>query len=72
MTLKGFSTIEVRAHQDALDYLKQAHKSELDDLEKKHSRSIKLVAAPEQFEDSVLRYLRSDGSEVRPGGRRKR
>jgi len=27
---------------------------------------------PDQMEDSVLRYTRADGREVRPGGRRKR
>ncbi len=72
MTLKGFSSIEVRAQADALEYLKKEHQSELDALEKKHNRSLKLVAVADQLEDSVLRYLRADGREVRPGGRRKR
>jgi ribonuclease E len=72
MTLKGFSSIEVRAHADALDYLEKEHKPELDALEKKHNRSLTLTAVPDQLEDSVLRYLRADGREVRPGGRRKR
>jgi hypothetical protein len=31
-----------------------------------------LIEASDQVEDSVLRYLRTDGREVRPGGRRKR
>jgi hypothetical protein len=30
------------------------------------------IGVPDQAEDSVLRYLRTDGREVRPGGRRKR
>ncbi len=72
MTLKGFSMVEVRAHADALECLQRDHKAELEQLEKKHNRTLKLTAVPDQVEDSVLRYLRADGREVRPGGRRKR
>ncbi|MCB9914393.1 MAG: Rne/Rng family ribonuclease [Planctomycetes bacterium] len=72
MTLKGFSTVEVRAHPDALQYLKKEYARELDELEKQHSRKLTFTDAPDQLEDSVLRYLRADGREVRPGGRRKR
>jgi hypothetical protein len=38
----------------------------------KHEREIELVSVGDQIDDSVLRYLRADGREVRPGGRRKR
>jgi len=41
-------------------------------LEYRFERQIRLVEASDQQEDSVLRYLRADGREVRPGGRRKR
>jgi len=72
LTLKGFSSIEVRAQQDVLDYLKREHPADLKALEEKHSRKLRLIPVPDQVEDSVLRYLRTDGREVRPGGRRKR
>ncbi|MFT5150805.1 MAG: ribonuclease E [Planctomycetota bacterium] len=72
LTQKGFSKIEVRAHPEVVDYLK----SDLDDyvraLEHRFDRDIELTGVPDQPEDSVLRYLRADGREVRPGGRRKR
>ena len=72
LTLKGFSTVEIRAQQEVLDYLKKEHAGELKALEEEHNRKLLLTAVPEQIEDSVLRYLRADGREVRPGGRRKR
>ena len=72
LTLKGFSQVEVRAHSDAIQYLKEHHADDLNALEANHSRTLKLTEVPDQLEDSVLRYLRADGREVRPGGRRKR
>ena len=72
LTLKGFSTVEIRAQQEVLDYLKKEHAGELKALEEAHNRKLRLTAVPDQIEDSVLRYLRADGREVRPGGRRKR
>jgi len=72
LTQKGFSVVEVRAHPEVIDYLQSKAKEELDDLEAKHSRELKFTKVPDQVEDSVLRYLRADGREVRPGGRRKR
>jgi hypothetical protein len=41
-------------------------------LEHRSEKTLSFVEVPEQAEDSVLRYLRADGREVRPGGRRKR
>jgi hypothetical protein len=41
-------------------------------LEHRFEKEIVTTAVPDQTEDSVLRYLRADGREVRPGGRRKR
>jgi ribonuclease E len=72
MTLKGFSTVEVRAHPEVIAYLKNSCNEYLRALEYRFERQIRLFDAPEQAEDSVLRYLRADGREVRPGGRRKR
>lgn len=72
LTLKGFSTVEVRAHPEVVSFLERSAGSSLDGLRAQHHREIRLVAAPEQLEDSVIRYLRTDGREVRPGGRRKR
>lgn len=72
LTLKGFSQVEVRAHPDAIRYLKEHHQDDLKALEDQHNRKLKLSEVPDQIEDSVLRYLRADGREVRPGGRRKR
>ena len=45
---------------------------ELKDLEERSGRTLELVSVADQVEDSVLRYLRADGREVRPGGRRKK
>jgi ribonuclease E len=72
MSLKGFSTVEVRAHPEVVAYLKDYCTDFLRALEYRFEREIKLFDAPEQAEDSVLRYVRTDGREVRPGGRRKR
>jgi len=70
--LKGFSKIEVRAHPDAIEYLEQFCFDDISELAEVSQRKIEFVAVPDQIEDSVLRYLRADGREVRPGGRRKR
>ena len=72
LTLKGFTKVEVRAHPGTIDYLKAERSDELGMLEQHSGRTITLVEVPDQVEDSVLRYLRADGREVRPGGRRKR
>jgi ribonuclease E len=72
LTQKGFSTVEVRAHPEVIDYLQSKLTRELKELESAHSRELKSTKVPDQVEDSVLRYLRTDGREVRPGGRRKR
>ncbi|MBK7643506.1 MAG: Rne/Rng family ribonuclease [Planctomycetes bacterium] len=72
LTLKGFSTVEVRAHPEVVDYLKSQCMEYLRALEYRCERQIHLIEATDQVEDSVLRYLRTDGREVRPGGRRKR
>ncbi len=72
LTLKGFSTVEVRAHPEVVDYLDTELNHEMTRLEEKSGRKLVLMAAPEQVEDSVLHYLRADGREVRPGGRRKK
>ena len=72
LTQKGFSVVEVRAHPEVVDYLQSKSKEELDELKTKHNRELRFSKVPDQVEDSVLRYLRADGREVRPGGRRKR
>ncbi len=72
MTLKGFTTVEVRAHPEVVRYLRELCSEYLRALEYRFEREIKLNEVPDQVEDSVLRYLRADGREVRPGGRRKR
>lgn len=69
---KGFSQIEVRAHPEVVDYLKEDLWDQVRAIEYKSEKEISLSAVPDQAEDSVLRYLRADGREVRPGGRRKR
>lgn len=71
LTLKGFSRVEVRAHPEVVDYLNRDCQVELDRLKNRHQRELSFTAVPDQPEDSVLRYLRADGREVRPGGRRK-
>ena len=72
LTLKGFTSVEVRAHPEVIEYLKKNLNRELDTLENDSGRKLILMSVPEQIEDSVLHYLRADGREVRPGGRRKR
>jgi ribonuclease E len=72
LTLKGFTRVEVRAHPGTIAHLREERADELKMLEQHSGRTIDLVEVPDQVEDSVLRYLRTDGREVRPGGRRKR
>lgn len=72
LTHKGFQTVEVRAHPEVVAYLKSDCSDHLRALEYRFQKDVKLFDAPEQSEDSVLRYVRPDGREVRPGGRRKR
>jgi ribonuclease E len=72
LALKGYTTVEVRTHPDAIEYLQTELHTELGKLQEVSGREIKLLAVPEQVEDSVLHYLRADGREVRPGGRRRR
>jgi hypothetical protein len=72
LALKGYATVEVRTHPDVIEYLDTELKSEVAKLTEQSGREIKLLAVPEQVEDSVLHYLRADGREVRPGGRRRR
>ena len=72
VTLKGFTTIEVRAHPAVVQYLEDQLTDWTRALEHRSEKTLTFVEVPEQAEDSVLRYLRADGREVRPGGRRKR
>jgi ribonuclease E len=72
LTLKGFAAIEVKAAPEVIAYLKRECGEILRALEYRFERQIRLVEASDQQEDSVLRYMRADGREVRPGGRRKR
>lgn len=72
LTLKGFTRVEIKAHPEVVHFLERHAGSKLDALRTQHAREITLVPAPEQLEDSIVRYLRTDGREVRPGGRRKR
>jgi ribonuclease E len=72
LALKGYATVEVRTHPDVIDYLQKELATEMAKLQEQSGREIKLLAVPEQVEDSVLHYLRSDSREVRPGGRRRR
>jgi hypothetical protein len=72
LTLKGFAAVEVKAHPEVIAYLKRSCTEILRALEYRFERQIQLVESIELQEDSVLRYLRNDGREVRPGGRRKR
>ena len=72
LALKGFTSVEVRAHPEVIEYLDTQLKGELDLLEENSGRKLVLMSVPDQVEDSVLHYLRADGREVRPGGRRKR
>jgi len=72
LSLKGFTSVEVRAHPEVIQYLEKNLSKELAGLEESGGKRLILLAVPDQVEDSVLHYLRSDGREVRPGGRRKR
>jgi ribonuclease E len=72
LTLKGFAAVEVKAQPEVIAYLKRSCTEILRALEYRFERQIRLAESTDQQEDSVLRYLRSDGREVRPGGRRKR
>ncbi|MEZ6020648.1 MAG: Rne/Rng family ribonuclease [Planctomycetota bacterium] len=72
LTQKGFSTIEVRAHPEVVEYTKEQLWDYVRALEHRFERELRWTAVTDQPEDSVLRYLRADGREVRPGGRRKR
>jgi ribonuclease E len=72
LSQKGFSTIEVRAHPEVVQYLKEDLWDYMRALEHRFEREIQFTGVADQPEDSVLRYLRTDGREVRPGGRRKR
>ena len=72
LILKGFTTVEVRAHPETIEHIEKYMAAELEALGEQSGRKLVLVAAPDQLEDSVLHYLRADGREVRPGGRRKR
>jgi len=72
LTLKGFAAVEVKAQPEVIAYLKRACIEILRALEYRFERQIRLAESADQQEDSVLRYLRADGREVRPGGRRKR
>ena len=72
MVQKGFTKVEVRAHPEVVQYLKEDLWDWVRALEHRSEKQIELSSVPDQLEDSVLRYLRADGREVRPGGRRKR
>jgi ribonuclease E len=72
LTLRGFAKVEVRTQPEVVDYLKRNYNADIKELMARHEREIELVSVSDQVEDSVLRYLRADGREVRPGGRRKR
>ena len=72
LALKGFSKVEVRTQPEVVEHLQRFYAQELKDLQVRHEREVELFAVADQVEDCVLRYLRTDGREVRPGGRRKR
>ncbi len=72
LALKGFSNVEVRANPDVIEYLQNELVTQIKKLEEASGRGLQLMPVPDQVEDSVLHYLRADGREVRPGGRRKR
>ena len=72
LTQKGFSRVEVRTQPEVVDYLERTCRRDLDALSEQHGRELTLTRVPDQLEESVLRYLRADGREVRPGGRRKK
>jgi len=72
LTQKGFSSVELRAHPEVVDYLQNDLQDYVRALEHRFDRKLTLTGVSDQTEDSVLRYLRADGREVRPGGRRRR
>jgi ribonuclease E len=72
LTLKGFTKVEVRAAPEVIEHLRSHFHATFKDMELRHQRELVLIPSPDQLEDNVLRYLRADGREVRPGGRRKR
>ena len=72
LTQKGFSRVEIRTQLDVIEFLNRNCKPELDTLSQTHGRELVFVEMADQIEESVLRYLRTDGREVRPGGRRKK
>ncbi len=72
LTQKGFTKIEILAHPDTIDWLKTQDGAELKELETRSKRELIFKAVENQVEDSIFHYLRADGREVRPGGRRKR
>ncbi|MEZ5978899.1 MAG: Rne/Rng family ribonuclease [Planctomycetota bacterium] len=72
LSQKGFTKIEVLVHPDTLEWLKRHDWTQVVDLESKSKRELVFVAVEDQHEDSVFHYLRADGREVRPGGRRRR
>ncbi len=72
LSLKGFTKVEVRARPEVIADLEASCRAQLDALHQSTGRELILTEVPDQTEDSVLRYLRADGREVRPGGRRKR
>jgi len=72
LTLKGFSTVEVCAHPEVVEYMQRNCSTQIRNLRESSGRELRFKSVPDQVEDSVLHYLRTDGREVRPGGRRKR
>jgi len=73
MAQKGFSTIDVHARPEIIDSLNQHCGEQLERMRQAHpQKELRLTSVPDQAEDGVLRYLRADGREVRPGGRRRK
>lgn len=72
LTLKGFSSVEVCAHPEVVEYMQRNCSTQIRNLRESSGRELRFKSVPDQVEDSVLHYLRADGREVRPGGRRKR
>lgn len=72
LTQKGFTTVDVRAHPEVVEYLREELWDYVRAYEHRFEKEVTTTAVPDQPEDSVLRYLRADGREVRPGGRRKK
>ncbi|MBM3977638.1 MAG: Rne/Rng family ribonuclease [Planctomycetes bacterium] len=73
ITQKGFTTIDVHARPDIVEHLTKDFADPIARLrEANPGKELRFTAVPDQMEDSILRYLRTDGKEVRPGGRRRR